>query len=641
MLQNRFTNGLVFKVAVLSTILLGATSTTVALIYVAVAYNRAVSRADVERQQKIEDVARVVELIKRSNIEPAVELKKTFGDERLLANGFIAVYDRDGKAIFQTDAAPAGTVTEIGKSAPEQNLFVSNDWQAERRNVADAGLSVIGAYRTDDSQITQEFYDVLYSWMLTAAVFTLLSGALLALTMYWLARRLRSAIAATEQIADGDLSAEIEITSHDEIGQLQAAIKRMLEYLRETAATADKIADGDLAVKINPKSNADRFGAAFQNMIERTLKMVQTQTERDAMQRSIMKLLDEVADVAEGDLTAEAEVTADATGAIADAFNYMILELRTLIRSVKQTSLQVDDSAMEMRATTETMMHRSELQNEQLIDLSQTLDEMSKQMQKVADDMNLSAHVSGSALDSVQRGTAHVASNISAMTRLRGRVQETSERIKRLGERSQEISSIVKIINDLAQRTSVLALNASIQAAAAGNQGRGFVAVAEEVERLADRSAQASKQIDVLTKAIQGETSEAVTAMETTVKDVLLGVKLTDEVGGTLHEIEIITAQLAEISHNIAHAARVQTQNSINVSGSMRAAAQVSQTNTTEMKQTANSASLLATWAQELRTSIAPFRLPEDALNELPRREDDAPAASFTGQLSGVNTVGV
>jgi twitching motility protein PilJ len=465
----------------------------------------------------------------------------------------------------------------------------------------------------------------------------LLMMVLLAVLIVFLTQRLMRPLAEAVNVADGiaqgKLAGVIAVRSTDEVGQMSHSMNKVITYLQEMSSVADQISEGNLQVEISPRSADDRFGAAFQNMLEHTLRLVQTQDERNRLQRSIMKLLEEVADVGDGDLTAEAEVTADATGAIADAFNYMIVELRGIIGRVKQTSAKVDSSASKVQMSTELMVRRSEQQSNQLNTLSAELEAMATVMQQVAQETTASARVSDSALANAKTGTTVVNNNIAAMNRLRTRVQETSERIKRLGERSQEISSIVKIINDLAQRTSVLALNASIQATAAGPAGRGFVAVAEEVERLAERSATASKQIDALTKAIQGDTEDAVISMETTVKEVAVGVKLTGEVGETLNIIESVTQQLAEISQTVAVSARQQAQTSADISGTMRDVATNSQQNALGMKESAATVNQLAVWAQDLRSSVSSFKLPE---TDEPEEIVSVPNSNTVGAAIGV-----
>ena len=538
------------------------------------------------------------------------ELGRQIQGTSILQNGFVALTDDKGKPLFKSNNVSNEVLTEAITAKTTAGV---NGWNVKTVDFEPWGYQIVSAYASDDPEFANQVQAFQNRIILGFVLLTLLLAAVIYFLMRRFTRSLEDAARAADQIAKGNLDVQITARGNDEVGQMARSMNGVINYLQEMSGVANQIAAGNLNVVVNPRSDSDSFGLAFKNMVERTLRLVQTQDERDRLQAAIMKLLNEVADVASGDLTAEAEVTADATGAIADAFNYMIVELRGIIGRVKQTSLQVDGSASEIRHTTETLMHRSENQSVKLLELSATLEKMANAMQSVAQETSLSARVSDSALLNAKQGTMVVNNNIQAMNRLRSRVQETSERIKRLGDRSQEISSIVKIINDLAQRTSVLALNASIQATAAGAAGRGFVAVAEEVERLAERSATASKQIDVLTKAIQGETNEAVVAMELTVKEVAAGVRLTGEVGTTLGELETVTNHLALINQEIARAAREQAEDSVGISTQMRSVASVSHSTAAEVKHSADNVNQLEVWATELRSSVASFRLPEKA----------------------------
>lgn len=544
-----------------------------------------------------------------SSLEEFADLKEYITNEKILDNGFLSLLDEKGEIVFNSANTSQNVLSEAVRS---QTDVVADEWNVQRSEFAPWGYKIVAAYSDNDPQITGQILSQRLNIFAASLAFLIALSILTVWLMQHYLRPLSDAARAANEIAQGNVNAPLdEVKSDDEVGKMVGAMRGMSTYLQEMSGAADQIANGNLNVAVQPRSDQDRFGNAFKNMLERTLRHIQTQEERDQLQRSIMKLLEEVSDVANGDLTAEAEVTADATGAIADAFNFMIVELRNIIGQVKQTSLQVDNSASDIRLTTEDLMSRSESQSARLLELSATFAKMTSTMEQVAQDTNISARVSDAALTNAKQGTVAVQKNIESMSRLRSRVQETGERVKRLGERSQEISSIVKIINDLAQRTSVLALNASIQATAAGQQGRGFVAVAEEVERLAERSATASKQIDVLTKAIQGETNEAIAAMEMTVKEVAVGVKLTGEVGETLGEIEMVTNQIANISHEIAVAARQQAQDSTEISTAMNTIASVSQATAVGMKGSAETVNQLTVWAQELRSSVSSFRLPE------------------------------
>ena len=345
-------------------------------------------------------------------------------------------------------------------------------------------------------------------------------------------------------------------------------------------------------------------------MLDNTLTLIQTREERDAMQASVMKLLEEVSGVAEGDLTAEAEVTADVTGAIADSFNFMISQLREIVKGVQDATLHVSSSANEIQSTAEHLAQGSEAQAHQISQAATAIEEMAASIQQVSENATVSSTVGSQALADAQRGTQSVQDTIEGMNRIRDQVQETAKRIKRLGESSQEISEIVQLIDDIADRTSILALNASIQAAMAGEAGRGFAVVAEEVERLAERSTEATKQITGLVRAIQNETNEAVSAMEATTREVVEGSLLADQAGQALGEIEGISNRLSELIQSITLAAKQQARGSEGLARSMDEIANVTQQTAAGTRQAAVSISSMAQLADELRASVSTFKLP-------------------------------
>jgi twitching motility protein PilJ len=345
-------------------------------------------------------------------------------------------------------------------------------------------------------------------------------------------------------------------------------------------------------------------------MLDNILGLIQTREERDTMQASVVKLLDEVSGVAEGDLTAEAEVTADVTGAIADSFNYMIDQLREIVSGVQDATLQVSSSANEIQTTAEHLAQGSEAQAMQIADTSSAVEEMAVSIQQVSENAALSATVGEEALANAQRGAKAVQDTVEEMNRIREQVQETAKRIKRLGESSQEIGEIVQLIRSIARRTSILAINASLEAAMAGEAGRGFAVVAEDVKRLAERSTDATRQITDLIKTIQSETSEAVTAMESTTQEVVVGSELADQAGQALAEIEGVSNRLAELIQSISLASKQQARGSETLAQSMDEIAEVTQQTAAGTKQAAVSISTLAILADELRASVSAFKLP-------------------------------
>ena len=369
----------------------------------------------------------------------------------------------------------------------------------------------------------------------------------------------------------GDFDARAEVVSRDELG--------------------------DMAISLNA-------------MLDNTLSLIQSDEEREMMQNSIMKLLEEIAGVADRDLTVEAEVTADMTGAIADSFNMMIVQLREVISDVQDTTLQVSASANEVQATTEHLAIGSEEQAAQIVDTSAALDEMAVSIQQVSENAALSATVSEQSTANARQGSQSVQNTIQGMGRIREQVQETSKRIKRLGESSQEVGEIVQLIGDIADRTSILALNASIQAAMAGDAGRGFAVVAEEVERLAERSTEATKQIDNLIRTIQNETYEAVAAMETMTNEVVTGSDLAQEAGTALDEIETVSVRLSDLIQQISLASKQQARGSETIARSMNDIAEVTQQTAAGTKQAAVSISNLSILADDLRSSVSTFKVP-------------------------------
>lgn len=378
------------------------------------------------------------------------------------------------------------------------------------------------------------------------------------------------------EIGMGDFDARAEVLSVDELGELASSLNIMLDNI---------------------------------------LTLIQSQEERDAIQESIKELLEEVAAIADGDLTIEAKVKDDITGSIADSFNFMIQQLRDIIRNVQDATLQVSSSANEIQTTAEHLAQGSESQASQILDTTAAIDEMAVSIQQVSENAALSATVGEQAKVNSQQGAKAVQDTIAGMNKIRNQVQETSKRIKRLGESSQEIGDIVQLIGDIADRTSILALNASIQAAMAGEAGRGFAVVAEEVERLAERSTNATKQIDGLIKTIQSEVGEAVTAMEVTTEEVVGGSQVADQAGRALVEIEGVSNRLSELIQSISLSAKQQARGSEALAGSMNEIADVTQQTAAGTKQAAVSINNLAHLADELRASLSTFKLPDNGGN--------------------------
>ena len=378
------------------------------------------------------------------------------------------------------------------------------------------------------------------------------------------------------------------------------------------ATVCDAVAVGDLTSRVPFPSGTElgRVARSLNTMLDSTVVLVQSKDERDRMQAAVMKLLEEVSGVGEGDLTVEAEVTPDVTGALADSFNFMIAELRRIIGQVQSTSRQVSVSLTDLRSITDKLAAGSEDQAAQAVEASVAIEEMAASIHYVSENASSSAAVAEEARTNAEHGTRAVTRTIEGMKAVRDQVQETSKRIKRLGESSQEIGEIVELIGDIADRTSILALNASIQAAMAGEAGRGFAVVAEEVERLADRATEATKRAGMLVKTTQSETAEVMAAMEDTTREVINRSNIANEAGVALSEIQGVSNRLAELIQAISDAAQQQAKGSEQVARSMTEMSSVTKNSALSTKQTAASITSLALLVDNLNAAASRFKLP-------------------------------
>ncbi len=335
-----------------------------------------------------------------------------------------------------------------------------------------------------------------------------------------------------------------------------------------------------------------------------------TQELNQRNQEAILRLLDEMGSLAEGDLTVRATVTEDITGAIADSINFAVEALRSLVTTINETAVQVAAAAQETQATAMHLAEAAEHQAQQITSASAAINEIAVSIDEVSKNSAESADVAQRSVQIAAKGAEVVRQTIQGMDSIRDQIQETSKRIKRLGESSQEIGSIVELINDIAEQTNILALNAAIQAASAGEAGRGFAVVADEVQRLAERSANATKRIETLVQTIQADTNEAVSSMEQTTAEVVAGARLAEDAGLALGEIEKVSNDLADLIQNISEASRQQSAAATNISATMNVIQEITTQTSVGASQTAESIGNLAQLAADLRRSVADFKLP-------------------------------
>lgn len=326
-------------------------------------------------------------------------------------------------------------------------------------------------------------------------------------------------------------------------------------------------------------------------------------------QAAILRLMNELQEVADGNLTVQATVTEDITGAIADSVNYTVEELRGLVGRINVTAEQVNTASTAARDIATRLLTASEAQSREIRETGEKVLQMANQINDVSRSAGESAKVARTSLEAAERGQRAVYNQIAGMNEIREQIQETAKRIKRLGESSQEIGEIVELITDITEQTNVLALNAAIQAASAGEAGRGFSVVAEEVQRLADRSAEAAKQIGALVRTIQTDTQDAVAAMERSTQGVVEGTKLSDAAGTALADIGRVSRQLAELIERIAGNTNEQAQSAGGVAQSIERILSVTEQTSQGTRQAAQSIGQLATLARELKASVARFRV--------------------------------
>jgi twitching motility protein PilJ len=335
-------------------------------------------------------------------------------------------------------------------------------------------------------------------------------------------------------------------------------------------------------------------------------------------QAAIMRLLDELSSLADGDLTIKATVNEDITGAIADSINYAIEALRELVVTLNDSAIRIDGAARQTDQTAEQLAEATAEQSRQIEDASQAILQMAASIEEISGNAERSSDVARHSVDVAHKGGDAVRRTIDGMNTIRETIQDTAKRIKRLGESSQEIGNIIELINDIADQTNILALNASIQASMAGEAGRGFAVVADEVQRLAERSANATKQIEVLVRTIQADTNEAVVSMERSTTDVIGGALLAENAGAALEEIEQVSNQIASLVQNISGSARGQSTAAAAVTRSVDMLQEINSRTEANTHATTGSIRELVELAAQLRESVAGFRLPGD--EESPRQ---------------------
>jgi twitching motility protein PilJ len=402
------------------------------------------------------------------------------------------------------------------------------------------------------------------------------------------------------------------------------------EPVRALVEFAEQVSEGDFEARL-AEDSADDFGYIAQHLNQaagRAAKAMQDEEAQRNLQRSVTEFLTVVSQIARGDLTLRGSVTSDALGNVVDSVNYMLDNFTSVLRRVRDAANDVSAGANQILNASERMATGATQQDHEITNTSSAVEELTVSMKQVSNNAEASAEAARRALDAAEQGNRSVRDTLEGMQRIRSSVQATAKKIKSLGDRSLEISEIINVINDITEQTNLLALNAAIEAARAGEAGRGFAVVADEVRKLAEHSRTATKDIAALIKAIQAETNEAVVVMEEGTREVEVGARLADQAGKALEAISAVVRQSAELVQEISLASKQQVRGTEGVANAMQIISNITRQTSQGARQTARSTEQMVKMSEQLNEALSQFRVQAAAVQQpaQPRNELQAGA---------------
>ncbi len=391
--------------------------------------------------------------------------------------------------------------------------------------------------------------------------------------------------------------------------------KKLIEPVQELTDFCEKLENGDYRSRVQIESRDD-FGLIADNLnqtMEKVLLQVYNQEAQEALQKSVTEFLTITSQIARGDLSLRGTVTDDALGNVVDSVNDMLDNFTKLLERVRKAAIDVSSSANEILVSSEQMASGATQQDQEIGNTSSAVEELTRSMKQVSNNAEASADAARRALDAAEQGNRSVRDTLEGMQRIRASVQATARKVKSLGERSLEISEIVKVINDITEQTNLLALNAAIEAARAGEAGRGFAVVADEVRKLAEHSRTATKDIAALIKAIQAETNDAMVVMEEGTKEVEVGARLADQAGRALEAISIVVRQSADLVQQISLASKQQVRGTEGVAQAMQIISNITRQTSQGARQTTRTVENMVKLSEQLNEALSQFRISSPA----------------------------
>jgi len=404
-------------------------------------------------------------------------------------------------------------------------------------------------------------------------------------------------------------------------------LKSINDPVKALTQVLQKISDGELDARASVKGNDEfsKLGAELNNYLDaHEMLMERSEVEHDELNQSIFKLLQAVAELSEKNLTIRAVVTEDATGPVADAINLLAEETATTLKQVRDVAIQVNNTSQVVNTHLMSVNQLAIKEQEEALETANLMEKMLKRIDAIADSAAQTNSMAGTTKQSTEKAHQYVSGTLDGMAEIRETVQETGRRIKQLGERSQEISHVIEIINSIAERTTVLALNASMQAVAAGESGRGFSVIAEEIQRLAESSRDSTEQISTLVRNIQQETNTTIVTMDKTIEQVVNGSTRAEDAAHQMKEVLKTTTQLIQSVDLIASASREQVGISENLKKRAQSILKSTQSTGKELLSLTNLSRNMAEYAQQLVNSVNVFTIDENKQKKKARKLEEA-----------------